>query len=213
VNFETIRVERLPTGDWSELGPAVEAATRHLASGGLLGHPTLGVYGVGGSRDEGAAEAVSRLKGRAVPQGLVYLVTDVEQARAQFPEAGWPGPAESLAKRLWPGPLTLVLPTPDGAGIAVRAEGHPVTRAVLERWGRSMSSTSLNLTGQEPARSGRAARVTLWSMPPVEPPVLLLDAGELGESPPSTLVRPTDSSFEILRQGAVRVEEIEEALA
>lgn len=213
MNFETIRVERLPTGDWSDLAPVVEAATRHLDAGGLLGHPTLGVYGVGGPRGRSFEEAVARLKGRSLQRGMVYLVPDVDAARTEFPEAGWPGPAASLAERLWPGPLTLVLPTPDGEGIAVRAEGHPVTRAVLERWGRSMSSTSLNLTGEEPARSGPAARATLSSMPPGGPPVLLLDAGELGASPPSTLVRPTDSSFEILRQGSIRVEEIEEALA
>jgi L-threonylcarbamoyladenylate synthase len=213
VSFETIEVKCSETGDRSDLLSVAEVAALHLEAGGLLGHPTLGVYGLGGQRSRACEEAVSRLKGNPVRRGLVYLVFDATSARIEFPGAKWSPAAEKLAEELWPGPLTIVLPdgTPDG--IAIRAESHPVTRAVLERWGRAMSSTSLNRTGEPPARTQQEADATLRAMPASETAVLLLKAGDLGDSPPSTLVRPTSASYEVLRHGSVPVAQLEAALS
>lgn len=213
MNFETMPSRCSPKGGWSDLGSVAESATAHLEAGGLLAHPTMGVYGLGGRHSRECETAVSRLKGRSLDRGLVYLVLDPATARAEFPAAQWSTAAEKLAEVFWPGPLTIVLPDGTRDGIAVRSESHPVTRAVLELWGRSISSTSLNRTGDSPARTPEEAMETLWAMPASELPVLMLDAGDLGFSPPSTLVRPTSTSCEVLRPGSVPVADLKAALS
>lgn len=212
MNFETINLRRSPTGEWPDLHDAAESAARHLGADGLLAHPTLGVYGLGGRRSEKCEATVSRLKGRPARKGLVYLVADAETARSELPDAEWSRAADRLARVFWPGALTLVLPDGSENGIAMRAESHPVTRAVLERFGGAMSSTSLNRTGDPPARTGLEARQALESLPESDLPILMLDAGDLGSLPPSTLVRPTNDGFELLRQGSISTADLEAAL-
>ena len=213
MNFEVIQIRLSAEGVWQDLGRVAESAAAHLDAGGLLGHPTLGVYGLGGRRGRECGAAVAGLKGRPAGRGLVHLVSDKDVARTEFGDAEWSPVADKLAAEFWPGPLTLVLPNGTSDGIAIRAEGHPVTSAVLKHWGRSMSSTSLNRTGERPARTGDEAKAILSAMPEGELPVLLIDVGDLGQSPPSTLVRPTRDSFEILRPGAVPVSDLERVLA
>src|SRR6516165_8633817 len=89
-------------------GPAVEAAARVLARGGLVAFPTETVYGLGA--DAGNGEAVARLyeaKGRPAFNPLICHVADRAAAAGlgRFDEA-----AARLAAAFWPGPLTLVVP-------------------------------------------------------------------------------------------------------
>ena len=86
----------------------IEEAAAILHRGGLLGIPTETVYGLGA--DGLNAEAVRRIflaKGRPQDNPLILHI----------PEAGWlerycrniPAAAYTLAKRFWPGPLTMIL--------------------------------------------------------------------------------------------------------
>ena len=122
-------------------GPLDEAelarAAAHVASGGLLGHPTETVYGFGGLATDAGVAALKRLKpGRDRP--FILLVPSPE-AVAQL---AWTPSARALAEVFWPGALTLVLADPsnsfpaglqgEGGGVAVRVTPHPVTRALVE---------------------------------------------------------------------------------
>lgn len=192
----------------------VETAAAHLASGGLLAHPTGGVYGIGGAATAGQDRLVERLKGRSGGPGIVHLVADVAALRACYPEAGWPPLAARLAAEFWPGLLTLVLDDGSEFGVAVRVEPHPVTRRVLERFGRAMGSTSLNLAGAPAATDPETAREVLTAFGGAAAPVLFVDAGRLPGPPPSTLVRVPGHggmAYAILRQGAVEAAEIARA--
>ena len=197
---------------------ALDAAVACVRSGGLLVHPTTGVYGIGGLPGGGREAEVERLKGRAGGPGIVHLVFDVAAVRRSFPGAAWPTAADRLAAAFWPGPLTLVLPDGSPHGVAVRAEAHPVTRRVLEALNGALGSSSLNLSGEAPASDEASARRVLSAMPLAEVDVLLLAAGPLPGPPPSTLVRVTDDApdrrpgWEILREGAVSAAAVREAL-
>lgn len=185
---------------------ATEAAAGHVRKGGLLAHPTSGVYGIGGAADPSVAREVARLKGRSEGPGFVHLVADPEAARRTFPSAHWPPLAERLAEAFWPGPLTLVLEDGSEHGIAVRVEPHAATRRVLQSLGRALSSTSLNRAGAAPASDAASARRALRALPPSDLQVLFLEAGRLSGPPPSTLVRVPGRDgrrFELLRAGAV----------
>ncbi len=211
MEYETIVLGRSEAGELEDLDGAVESAVEHLSLGGLLAHPTTGVYGIGGRRGADVEKCLSRLKHRKQASGFVYLVSDIAAALAEFPNAGWSRLAECLAERFWPGALTIVLGDAPTA-VAVRAEAHPVTRAVLRRWTRAISSTSLNPSGGPAAETGGNARRVLRGFPSANRPVLYLDAGPLPGPPPSTLVRVKGDQIEILRRGAIEADVIEQAI-
>lgn len=202
--------------NWSEIGAdepgAVERAVRHLEAGGLLVHPTAGVYGIGGGSNSNLEAEVARLKGRPRGPGVVHLVAGVDAIRRAWPRAAWSPLADRLAAALWPGLLTMVLDDGTEYGVAVRVEPHPYTRAVLQRWGGALGSTSVNLSGGEPAADSKSAREVLAAFPDSPAAVLFVDAGRLPGPPPSTLVRVPGRDgepYEILRVGAIAAAEIE----
>src|SRR5260221_12351144 len=85
-----------------------EAAAR-LRAGGVVAFPTETVYGLGANAlDAAAVKRVFELKGRPARSPLIVHAASVEMARELV--TGWPPLAEELARRWWPGPLTLVLP-------------------------------------------------------------------------------------------------------
>ncbi|MBT8479266.1 MAG: L-threonylcarbamoyladenylate synthase [Gemmatimonadetes bacterium] len=191
-------------GETADLAPAVLKAVAVLRAGGMLAHPTETVYGIGGAVRPDVDDRIGRLKGRSVDQApILRIALDAPTLQRAFPELVWPPAARRLAQQFWPGPLTLVLEGDSGTSTAVRAEGHPVMRAVLEAWGGPMGSTSLNLSGEPPAVTADQAARTLHAMPDVRAAVLLLDAGDLRGPPPSTLVSFVGSGPSVLRDGAV----------
>ena len=211
MQFKTLVVAQSADGNWQELDQIAQTASEHLASGGILAHPTTGVYGLGGVRGSQIEQSLARLKDRKSGGDFVYLVSDIDAAQKAFPKAVWSSLAERLAERLWPGPLTLVLDDEELTSIAIRVEAHPVTRTVLQCLAGAMSSTSLNRTGQSAAITGERARCVLSELPAVGHPVLFLDVGSLGGPPPSTLVRVRRDGYAILRSGAIDAATIEAA--
>ncbi len=202
MDFEVRTIGRAEDDGWLGLQAIAQDVSQHLSLGGLLAHPTTGVYGLGGALRKDVESCLARVKDRADKTGFVYLVADVAAARAHFPHVRWTRLADRLAEVFWPGPLTLVLDDGSAAGVAIRAEAHPVTREVLGCWAGPVSSTSLNLAGAPAATSGAEARSVLHSMPSAGLPVLLLDVGSLPGSPASTLVK-VGEDWEVLREGAV----------
>lgn len=200
-----------PDADVEERDRTLRSAAVALAEGAILAHPTETVYGLGGlSRKLDAV--VARLKGRTADRPLLRIGPDVDTIRTLHPDLRWSEAAARLADAFWPGPLTLVLDDggPDGTG--VRVEGHYLTRRVLEMLEATMSSTSLNRTGETPAAGPEEARAALEAMPSVEVPVVWLQAGELAGGPPSTVVSLRDGVPRILREGAVGARRLEEVL-
>lgn len=182
------------------------AAAAHLAAGGILVHPTSGVYGIGGRPDPELDREVARVKGRADGPGFVRLVADVDGLRRAFPAVRWTPLAARLAEVFWPGPLTLVLEDGSEYGVAVRVESHPLTRTILRRFAAPLGSTSVNRAGERPAADPSSVREVLRAFPASDRPVMFVDAGALPGPPPSTLVRVPGTggrNFDVLRRGAI----------
>jgi len=146
------RATRLLSPD--EAGIA-EAASL-LRAGGLVAFPTETVYGLGAdATDPRAVAALYAAKGRPQFNPLIAHVTGLEAARAQgvFDPA-----ARTLARALWPGAVTLVVPVaPEGsvcelaraglASVALRVPAHHLARTLLEAAGRPVAAPSANLSG------------------------------------------------------------------
>src|SRR5258708_7744410 len=86
----------------------IKRAAAILRSGGLVAFPAETVYGFGASAvDERAVAGIFEVKGRPRFDPLIVHVPDVD--RAQRLVEDFPPVAQTLAKRFWPGPRTLVL--------------------------------------------------------------------------------------------------------
>ncbi len=189
----------------------VDEAVAALRGGGLLVHPTESVYGIGGV-PRALDDEIARLKGRAVDRPLLRLAGSRDALRRSHPGLQWSRDAQALADAFWPGPLTLVLDDGSESGLGVRVEGHPLTRRVLRDLGDTMSSTSLNRSGEEPASTEKEVRRALEAMPPAEVPVFRLTAGTLPGPPPSTVLSLRGGRPRLLREGAVPRERIADRL-
>ena len=193
------------TDDW------IDRVCEGMADGALVAHPTMSVYGLGAADPE-LDPVVAQLKGRDPTVPILRLVSDPARLLRLFPDIVWPEVATVLADAFWPGPLTLVLDDGSPAGLAVRAESHPATRAILSRWDGTLGSTSLNPAGRPPARTRDAARTVLGAMTDPGRPVLLVAAADLEGPPPSTLLSLRRGECRLLREGATERSKLERVL-
>lgn len=150
-------MEHIETALLAANDTGLESAARLLRAGGLVGFATETVYGLGGNARDGRAVArIYAAKGRPQFNPLIVHVPDLEaaQALARFDDT-----ALKLARALWPGPLTLVLPRRDDAGlsdlisagldtVAIRVPAHPLARALLRRAGVPVAAPSANPSGR-----------------------------------------------------------------
>jgi L-threonylcarbamoyladenylate synthase len=202
--------ERLPPDD---AGLARAAAI--LRAGGLVAFPTETVYGLGGdARSDRAVARIFEAKGRPRFNPLIAHVASVEAARriARFtPEA------DRLAAAFWPGPLTLVLPLREDAGlaplvtaglptVALRVPAHPLARRLLEAAGGPVAAPSANPSGRlsptraEDVLAGLGGRIEA-----------VLDGGACPVGVESTILG-LDGPPRLLRPGGLPVEAIEACL-
>jgi L-threonylcarbamoyladenylate synthase len=196
-----------------DLPRRIEAVAALLRRGGVVAYPTETFYGLGALASDPAAVArLARAKGRPDGQPLPLVAAD----RAMVESVAEVGPvAARLAERLWPGPLTLVLPARPGlpaeitAGtgtVGIRVPGSEIARALCRAAGGPVVSTSANLAGAPPAaRAGDLDPSLVGRLDGV------LDAGPSPGGLPSTVVRVEAGRVVLVRAGAVPVERIEAA--
>lgn len=193
----------------ADLGPVV----RHLRSGGLIAYPTETVYGIGGAVTDEAVRALRRAKGREAGKPFIALVSSAEAVEG----LAWTPAARELATIFWPGALTLVLDDPSGifpvgvrdeatGAVAVRVSPHLWVARLVGAWGGPVTSTSLNVPGAAPAMSGTEAVEVVRELG--APEVLVLDAGRLPASSPSTIVDCRGPEPVVLRAGSVPTERL-----
>lgn len=148
--------------------------------------------------------------GRTKPMPI--LVKDLQNARrlAQFS-----GSAEKLARRFWPGPLTMilrnldVLPTilvPDGR-VGLRSPKHAICLELIGLCAGALVGTSANLTGRPPSITAETAAKELGDM--VD---LVIDGGRSPLGVSSTVVDLTNSKLIISREGPIGRGEVMQCL-
>ncbi|MEM7189276.1 MAG: L-threonylcarbamoyladenylate synthase [Pseudomonadota bacterium] len=145
----------------TDLIPATDAGIARCAAllrtGQLVAFPTETVYGLGAdATNEEAVRAIYAAKGRPDFNPLIVHVPDAWAAEQliDLPRAGL-----ALAKAAWPGPLTMVAPMREGAGIApsvtaglatlaVRVPGHRLAKELLMAAQRPLAAPSANPSGR-----------------------------------------------------------------
>lgn len=193
----------------------IDAAVASLRAGSVIGLPTETVYGLAG--DASNVDAIARIfaiKGRPATHPVIVHVANVAAARAWT--RAWPPAAEALARRFWPGPLTLVLPKaahvlPQVTGgqdtVAVRVPAHPVAQAVLEAFGGGIAAPSANRYGRVSPTSAAHVRADLG-----DAVSLVLDGGPCDVGLESTIVDCSAGMPRVLRPGRITAEDIAAAV-
>lgn len=190
------------TFDPAALDPAVEA----LRSGGLVGLPTESVYGIAGDLGRpGTVRRLLELRGSPADKKITVHLGDRDELR-NVVSGPLPPSARRLIQKFWPGPLTIVLPTPDGAGVGVRYPNHRVAVAILTRAGVRVGVTSANRAGEPAAVTGEDVRRGFEGVLDV-----IVDAGPTRHRAASTVARVAGSRVEVLREGPIPRALIEEA--
>lgn len=193
------------TPDAPERAP-LERAAELLRAGQLVAFPTETVYGLGANAlDPAAVARIYEAKGRPTYNPLIVHVPSLAAARRLV--TAWPPEAEALARRWWPGPLTLVLPkvaaipgavTAGLRTVALRVPAHPVARALLEVTGLPLAAPSANRSGEvSPTTAAHVARSLGDRVP------LILDAGPTTIGIESTVVDLSGDRPVLLRPGMV----------
>ncbi len=193
----------------------VHRAVQALAEGGIVALPTETVYGLAVSAlDEDAVARLVALKGRDPAKPLTLAIKSGDEAWDYVPDLC--PLAQRLARRCWPGPVTLVL---DGShpeslvrrlpprsrqavapqqSVGLRVPGHSVVLDVLRMLAGPLALSSANLSGEpEAVRADQVVNVFGNDLN------LVVDDGPCRFGQPSSVVRVVNRHIEVLRAGVV----------
>jgi L-threonylcarbamoyladenylate synthase len=193
----------------------VRQAAQILRDGGLVAFATETVYGLGAdARNSAAVRKIYAVKGRPAINPLIVHVTD--RAAAKSCAAEWPPAAEILARALWPGPLTLVVPrhpslaSEVGAGlntVGLRAPSHPLAQQLLREFAGPIAAPSANRSNRISPTTAQHVRDDLG-----DAVNLILDGGSCQIGIESTVVDVTGPRPTILRPGSISRQRIAELI-
>lgn len=185
-----------------------------MRGGGLVAVPTETVYGLAGNGlDEKAVAEIYEVKGRPEVKPLSLMVHDAASMERYCESV--PPQAYTLAKRFWPGPLTIVMKAkpcvPEivragGETVGLRCPDHPLTLELLEKSGVPFAAPSANPSGEPSPKN--ADSVLKYFDGKID---AVLDGGECGIGCESTLIDLSRTPYRILRQGALPADEIADA--
>jgi len=193
----------------------IERAVAVLRAGGLVAFPTETVYGLGA--DASNPPAVRKLfeaKGRPATHPVIVHLADAVQL------ANWareiPASAQRLARKFWPGPLTLILRRVSNVSdlvtggqetVAVRVPSNPVAQQLLARFGGGVAAPSANRHGRVSATTAGHVRREFGTAVDC-----VLDGGEAQVGIESAIVDLSGISPVLLRPGSITAAEIEAVL-
>ena len=207
-------VDAGPPGGQPPAG-VVAAAADVLRAGRVVALPTDTVYGLAALPGvEGATARLFALKRRGADAPIAVLCASAGQALGLADPTAVTGEVRRIAARLWPGPLTLVLPRRPGLGyalgepaatIGVRCPDHGLVRALAAEVG-PLATTSANLHGGATPTTA-AGVAALFGPRGLD---LVLDGGSCAAAP-SAVVDATAGAWRLLRAGTITLADIESA--
>ncbi len=196
----------------------IRYAADQIRAGEVLGMPTDTFYGLAADPfNLRAVDRVYEIKSRSRHKPLSLLIESVEQAE----ELARPLPEEfhALAKKFWPGPLTIIvraasrLPlkvTANTGNVALRIPSSAIPLAVVQAAHIAITATSANLSGESECTSAEAVRDQLQDRISI-----IVDGGPSPREVSSTIIDLTDEEarWKIMREGAIPAQEISEFFA
>ena len=207
---------KLITVDAARVAPAdLEEAARLLLEGRLVAFPTETVYGLGANAmDEAAVKSIYAAKGRPSDNPLIVHIAHRSQVADFAREV--PAEAKVLMDHFWGGPLTIILKKKPGVpdvvtagldSVALRLPSHPVANCLLRLCGAGIAAPSANLSGKP---SPTAAKHVMQDLDGRVD--MVIDGGRADFGIESTVIDLSGQKPQILRPGAVTLEQVQELL-
>ncbi|KAK9433371.1 DHBP synthase RibB-like alpha/beta domain-containing protein [Lipomyces doorenjongii] len=209
-----------PSVTYTNIHKAAHMIRNHIAP---VAFPTETVYGLGASAlSTTAVRQIFTAKNRPLDNPLIVHISSVAQLRRVL-DTKIPEIYEPLIQKLWPGPLTIILPLPapirneDGSEapaispactpgqntFGVRMPSHPVARALIAISDTPVAAPSANASTRPSPTTAMHVYTDMAGRIP-----LILDGGPCNVGLESTVVDGTVSPPAILRPGGVSIEEI-----
>jgi len=213
-----VRVEILKINSENPEASLIRYAADQIRSGQVLGMPTDTFYGLAADPfNLRAVERVYEIKSRSRHKPLSLLIADVDQAK-ELAKA-LPDEFYALAKKFWPGPLTVIvkagsrLPlkvTANTGNVALRVPNAKIPLEVVRAAAIPITATSANLSGESECTTAEAVKEQLGVRVPI-----IVYGGTSPRETASTIIDLTDDEkrWTILREGAIPSEEISEFFA
>lgn len=190
-------------------------ASQALKEGKLVAIPTETVYGLAAdATNPSAVEKIFIAKERPQQHPLIVHIADIDQLTDWAIDI--PPSAYQLAKKFWPGPLTLILKkhpkvhpiiTGNQETIGIRMPAHPVTLAILKQGHLAVAAPSANRHCQISPTTAQHVEEELGDK--VD---LIIDGGPCAVGVESTIINLTSTPYEILRPGMISQEAISAVL-
>jgi len=193
----------------------LEPAVTWLRRGGIVAFPTDTLYGLAVDPASSAAvRALFDVKGRAADVAVPLVAASLRQVER------WCGALDAatmaLARRFWPGPLSLIVDAPASVtpevhagrrSVAIRVPASRVAIALCEAWQGPVTATSANRSGALPAMSpGALGEIASDAR------VFVIDGGAAPGGPPSTIVDARAAAPVLVREGAIAWNRVLESL-
>lgn len=180
----------------------IEKLNRHLAGGGVIAFPTDTVWGLGALPTPAGADALYEIKHRPREKHLIIMSDSLENLRPYMHDM--PDMATTLAKKYWPGALTLARDITasntmvfGGVRVPNYKPFHELCRVID---GHCLATTSANISGQPPLTSADDIRKTF-------PDIIVIDNAYLPMGgAPSTIAVVSETDIRIVRRGAVTID-------
>ena len=197
----------LETGSLS----CVRKATNIIRDGGVVAFPTETVYGLGvDAFRPTAVEKIFRLKGRPSNNPLIVHIDSLYWL--DFLYKFIPDWAYVMMEKLWPGPLSIILPANASVPlivrggldtVAVRMPAHPYALKLIEYAGTPIAAPSANLSGRPSPTSAKHVFEDFGEE------LFIIDGGPTLVGVESTVVDASSVPLKIYRLGAVTPDDIE----
>lgn len=194
---------------------SIKEAAGLLREGKTVAFPTETVYGLGANALDGrAVKEIFRAKGRPGDNPLIVHISSINQVDDLVQE--FPEKALALAKKFWPGPLTMimkkseVIPDEVSAGLStvgIRLPSNEIARTLIHEAGIPIAAPSANLSGKPSPTTGEAVIDDLTGR---VNGIITSDDSEIGVE--STVIDMTQEPPVILRPGFINQEAIEEII-
>ena len=196
----------------AKIGTDINISLKLLNRSELVGIPTETVYGLAANAfDPVAVAKIFKVKDRPSFDPLIVHTSNLEKAKSFVDKI--PEKAYKLARKFWPGPLTLIfkkkaiipdLVTSGLDTVAVRVPNHPLTLQLLKSIDFPLAAPSANPFGYVSPTS--AAHVDEQLGDKIE---YVLDGGNCSVGIESTILGFDSDDVVVYRLGGCKVEEIE----
>lgn len=196
---------------------AINKAVNTIRRGGVVVYPTDTVYGLGAdATNEKAVQQIFNIKKRPANRPVPLIISDLEMAKRM---AFLDKRIEETLLSVWPGPVTVLLQkkfnlpeiiTANLKTIGLRIPDYKIAHYFVVQCGVPITATSANISGQSLSNKIEEVLSQFKNMPHV--PDLVLDAGDLNFSEPSTILDLSNGKPTVIRVGPVNKDKLFEII-